>query len=587
MKMDRLDKFIILAFIILITSRFFMLNLFPIGISYDEMEYVLNAKAIFFTGKDVFQNWSPLSFTAIQAHGTALAELPSVILAPIIGLASSTLAGARLPYAINGILIVILIYLICNKLFDKKVALISLLLSIFNPWLFHFSRTAYEAPLAITFYLTAIYIFIKNKDWKLLWSLPFLILAFFSSHGTKMMIIPLVLVLLFWNYKYNFNKPKNIKPYFSILFITTLIFLFFVLTINNQPAGNRAKEFFIYNSSIPNIVNQERQEAIQIPINSLFINKLTYLVKYFITNYISAFSPERLFVYGDGISNSSYTFWKHGMFFILDFIFVILGIVIMYKKNYKAWLLLFILLIISPLPGVINKSAGQFSLRGALMFPLLIIFLGYGLKSFFSKYKSKLSIIAIGLIYFFSIINFLHLYFIQYPIYGSSAYNFDNRILAKYVLLQNQYSPNKNITIVSNEPFGIFYQLLFFNNWYQNKSDVLVASQALKQLPIRYKNVTIQNNCQAINYDDLVIYFTLEICTDGLEKFDTNYLSISSLTDSGEKFRILNDQLCSGVSHPNYYTVSNFNQLNIEPMSVNDFCSNWITKLSKGELSAF
>lgn len=182
----RLFSFIpvFLILILALAMRLLWLDQIPIGITNDELDHVMDAKAIFYSGRDLTGKWLPLNLIP-PPHTYPKAELPGLIISPIIGPLGISLFSARLPFAIAGTALVFLLYLISLKLLGPRFAFIVGLVAAFNPAGIFFSRTGYESPLALTLYFGAFYIIISSKDWKILRSFPFLFLAFFLILAPK------------------------------------------------------------------------------------------------------------------------------------------------------------------------------------------------------------------------------------------------------------------------------------------------------------------------------------------------------------------------------------------------------------------
>ena len=81
----RIPLGLLLIIILALFLRLIWLDKVPNGITDDELIFVLNAKAVFFTGSDISGVWNPLTLAPIPGI-TPMAELPSLIMAPFIGI---------------------------------------------------------------------------------------------------------------------------------------------------------------------------------------------------------------------------------------------------------------------------------------------------------------------------------------------------------------------------------------------------------------------------------------------------------------------------------------------------------------------
>ena len=170
----QLLSIIVLGFIL----RFIFLDKIPIGITNDELDYIINAKAIFLRFTDISGTWFPLSFTN-PPFSYPKGEILYFILSPLIGLMPFSLFFARLPSALMGTLFIVLIYFIVKKLIGKPQAIIAALVMAVNPFSIFFARTAYDTPITIFFYFLAFYVVLVSKKWKILFAAPMFAFAFF------------------------------------------------------------------------------------------------------------------------------------------------------------------------------------------------------------------------------------------------------------------------------------------------------------------------------------------------------------------------------------------------------------------------
>lgn len=152
-------------------------------------------------------------------------------------------------------------------------------------------------------------------------------------------------------------------------------------------------------------------------------NKFTYNFLDFATYYLENFSGQFLFVGGD--SNLRYGQSNHGMFYLLDAPLIIMGIIMLYSKNKKVWLLLIGWLLLAPLPTALVGRA--YGLRSIAMLPIPQIFAAYALYEFFLWAKrSKLRLLSFYIftfVYLLSFSNWLLRYVYQYPSYGRYWYD--------------------------------------------------------------------------------------------------------------------------------------------------------------------
>lgn len=591
---------LIAILIFALTLRLWWLNKLPVGITYDEVEYILDAKAIYFTGKDISGSWSPLSLTT-KPVGVLTAELPALMISPLIGPLELSLFTARLPYAVASVLIVFVLYLIAQELFSsKKVSLMTALLLSINPWSFHFGRTAFEAPVAILFYLMALYVFLKTHSWRILLSFPFLFLAFFAYLGTKILFFPLVLIICLFHYYWTNRRGSKI-PYIVLLLLCGLLVFYYAFSLKSQPARARTGDLlFLATDRAAQMVNTERRLTIPNNFMILFSNKAVYFIKTFIENYLSAFSVKTLFLFGE--ARGAFSIWNHGMFYYPDLIFILIGLYGLFKLNRKAWWLLASLIAISPLPSALGIDYQSYVLRSALLYPFLTIMGAFGITYFIDVLPRFKRLAILGLVVAYSLLlsNYLYLYFFRYPVYGSEGFFFSGRVLSQYLSFYSQKS-EKKIMVISPDSGGIFKQYLFFSGLYNRENAKEIAIN-LRRGKSEYKNVSFTDRCPQEgvfrNENLLLIYRCGFGCEKEIEKsIDLQpypeeqssglILSISNPADGGEIYRIYGDEICSGHKLNSYPRVTSVDDFELEKQNAEKFCQKWIMDLTKIKTKAF
>ena len=561
---------IILAFLL----RFIWLDRIPTAIGGDEIVYTLNAKASFITGHDIFGTWSPLNGLLFQyPKGEAQAEIPYILNSFIVGPLDFSLFASRLPNLIMGILLVVFIYLFVRKLLGKKEALFAALVASVNPWLIYIGRTAYEATPAMLFYFISFYILLKAKGWRILIAFPFLVVAFYSYIATKLIFLPFVFIVISYVFFY-INKKQYLKQYLLLFSLCLLFVVFFVVSLKLNPQTARLDELLTpFDPAISNEVDAIRKTSIQNPLMEMLVNKYTVFTNIVAIKTLKSFSFDYLFVYGDEF----FSIYRHGMFYYIDSLFVILGALFMFAKKRAIFLLLSLLSLIGIVPQVLHTSdVGNFAIHMTMTFPFLIILTGYGIWETINYFKNKnyklFATLAILLIYFVSVLNFANIYLFWHPIQG--YFDFPLRVVSSYALRASQ---NQKVTIYSTASFDIFKKYLFYTNNY-NKDTANQITKDLNNEKYSFGNVTfISCNTPLTkeNKDNLQIVDVK--CAE--EKINLPHLSIARLKDGGETFKLFNDKLCKGVSLNRYASNMKISDFKIEGLSNEKFCQTYITSL--------
>lgn len=560
-------QILIILFLALVL-RIIWLDRIPSGLSNDELDYILNAKALFLSGSDISGTWNPISFTPPKSSFPQ-AELPPLITFIIIGLLPLGLFSSKLIYALFGVGNVILLYLITKKLIGEKAAFITGLVASLNPWLIFFHRTAYDTPLAITGYMAAWYVLLSAKGWKILLAFPFLLLGFYSYIGTKLLLIPFAFITIIYSWLV-VNKKKFTVNYLTLFSLCVMLFLFY--TFSAGISGARISEL-----STPNLTeiiaktNYERKLSIKTPLTNIFSNRYAIYMKHSLDKYLNAFSPNFLFLHGD--NKALFTLWDHGVFYYLDALLALVGIYTLLKYK-KVWLLLMSILIISPLPSVASNLDTSYAIRSMMLGQIIIIFIGYGLYTFFYGIKNKVfrmyAVIILFIIYTAHILNFSNIYFLRNPISNSEAFNFSSRILTKYLSITDGKT-----YVISSEPKTQFKQYLFYTDGY-NRQTVGEVKLAFLNNNFSFKNKHFINCKNLTSVDPGAVYIFEQgiSCTEIFA--GKKFYAITQLKDGGALYSIINDRVCSKYKLNPYPYGLTMADLAVEDLAENKFCESYI-----------
>ena len=560
-----------LLIVLAVIPRFIFLNNVPNAINQDELHYVLDAKSFFLTGKDVLGQVTPLDVLLFHSPESEpmQAELQYFLEIPVFGLLNFSLANLVFPNAVLGVLTVLLIYLVTLRLFNKNIALLAGLLAAINPWLIFLSRTTYEAGPATLFFLCTFYILLITKGWKILLTIPFALLAFYSYIGTKLIFLPFMFLSILYAYLY-VNKRKYLKQYSLVFIFSIFLTLFFFFQFKHYEVS-RTSEIVLPNS--PEIVEQVigfRKMAIQSPFLNLFDNKFSIYSSVLTKNIVNVFSPSYLFV------NADYFFMMggHGLFYQIDAIFLIAGLASLFLSNKKLFLIFGAVILTGALPQVLYdpNGNGNFTPHIALVIPFFIILIGVGINKTLDTFKNKkysyLLIIFLVFIYLLSFISFSYFYFLKFPL-QEGTFEIQNRILSKYISL---YKNNIPITIFSENPKLTYREFLFYTNAY-NKNTVDKINKSLQENKFVFNNISFFS-CNNTSLKDTTTLIISDVyCA---KTFNAKSISIAQLKDSGRRYDIFNDKICSHYNLPNYVNNLKLSDLNIESLSEKKFCETFM-----------
>ncbi len=320
--------------------------------------------------------WSLLSSLAFRYPPKTLpqAELPYFIIAPFLGFSDYSLWFVRFPYVLMSVLIVVVMYLIGRKLFGERVGGVVALLTAINPWMIVMGRTTYEMTPAILFFMLCLYSLLSARGKWLLHVIPLSMLAFYSYIGTKIILLPFLLIVCL--YAIFVQKRKQDLRYFLIILASLSLFVLFYLSmLHTSSSVSRLNEIVTPNNpEFATRVNALRHQSVSSPLTPFFVNKYSLFGETLITKFFLDLSPSFLFLSGD----SFFGLWRQGLFYMVDFFFLLLGIVLLGRRQWQTLVFLVSLVCLSVLPDIIHSARLEtFSPHLSLLIPLFLLLIGY------------------------------------------------------------------------------------------------------------------------------------------------------------------------------------------------------------------
>lgn len=576
LKNVKMQYVMLFIFLLIIACRFIFIDKIPTGMQYDEVEYSLSSKTFQLMGTDLSGVGFPQSLVSTRTLGR-ISPVPIMILSPFWFIFNLNMTSFRSLYVILNIITALSFISLLQVLFNnKKLALLGGILFLLNPWSFFLSRHGMDGSFALLFYiLGTTFLLKKYSNRNIILAFIFYFLGCFSYHGAKLSLVPLaIIVSCYKGYTENLTK-KQLVPYILIicaLIVTVGGFIVGGLFAPDSILKARSHEFVFTNSdTFSHLVDSFRNDSINSQLDKIFINKFVYAARYFADNYIQAFSAPFLFY-------SSELLEFHGFFYIFEFAFLLLGFAALYAKKPTIFWLLTAITLIAPLSTA--TSLGGFSIinRGILLLPMLLIFITYGLYTFYmyvTKFIPKfISIFFIGTLYLFSFIYFQFIYFSILPIQIFMHYQTPTRVLTKLLLLESPLSPN--IVIVASKPQVLFSGLLFYLPP-KEQEKILQEKQTFgNNTEFKINNILITNHC-VTKFDPKNMYIIdhdKQDCLQGSK--ETQY--IINQKDAGVIYHMQGGKACSSYALSRWISPHLISDFDIEQMSTKEFCTRWIAK---------
>lgn len=580
-----------------LTVRLLALRSTPAMFSHDELHYISEAQSIAISGSDLTGTWRPWQ---LKPTNPLYAELPSTVMAIGSFLFADPFLKARSVHILIGVLLPVILGGIGWSLTGKRgVFWTTMLLGLFNPWMFQFSRMSFDALLSLFFYSAGILgLLVLPRKWR--WSSIFsLALGFYQYQGLKIIFLPLVFLSLGyviwrdWPEKVNGARESLLKMVMTIFrrqyldllciaFISLAIFGVFLKQLPTQSASSRVNDILLFNESLlSHKVNDQRLLSLNDPLGKYGVNKITVIIQEFLIKYAQTYDPSQLFIRGESVRNP-FSVWARGMFYPLDALLIGAGVVAILRE--KRWLKQSLLLLgfflISPLPVAVNSIDTWVMFRGSWMVPTFLLVMGIGAYFLFeaSRRWQRLLFVGVALIYGITIISFANEYFYRYPIYSTKGTSFAERVVASYI---HRLPSDKKVVVLVDEARFVFESYLVYNSLI-SRQNLPAIKQAMTTSVYTLGNVTFATDClDSKQFDSNTIFINNSVnvtCDQAPIKMTMPYSKIPSLIDNGSQFTIYNDQVCDKYALRPFVHVTDRKYLDVESLSNDVFCDQLFSK---------
>lgn len=567
--------FLLLALIIGASLRLILLDRLPTAIGNDELQYVLNARSFYQSGTDITGSinvFSPFLFHYPKGANPQ-AELPYLLLMYLVGPFSLSLLNARLLGAIMSTLTILLGYLIGKKLFNQRVGVITAFTFALNPWFIFIGRTAYEMAPAMFFYLLAFYVLLSTKKWHILLALPLFLLGFYSYIGTKLIFLPLIAVTCYYLWKVR----RQDRTYYLTLSVVALLITLLTAYMLSHSSVSRISEILTpLSPQVASDVDGLRKITMANPLSGFFINKITIYFLQIVSKAMEVFSPSYLFLGGDLF----FSLFRQGLFYLVDSVFLIWGLIALYKKQKREFYLVGFLALVGIIPQLLHTQRDNFTPHITMMIPFFLIIIAYGINSGSQAFKKKsqlsqtYSSLIIALVYILALGNFIVIYFFQFPLGG--FFDFPTRILSHYT--DQSANSQQQIVIVSAKKNDLIPEMMFYKN---SSAELMkkIYTESQKKGPTTVGSLSFITCGEFKDVADSTKIFIVDsIC--GFSKSSQSALLIPGLKDGGGIYSIYNDTFCSQFLLQRYPQNITLNSFALNHLTEQQFCNTFITTSS-------
>ncbi len=481
---------VVILFVALVL-RFWHLGANPPSLTWDEAAWGYNAYSLGLTGHDEFGRFLPLDY--LESFGDfkpPVYAYLAVIPVKIFGLNEF---ATRFPSVFFVVLTVLLTYFLVKEIFKnslnaRSLALVAATLLAISPWHIMLSRAAFEANVATFFIITGVTFFIAGVK-KRGWLLPFSALSFalgIQTFNTARVVIPILLIALI----VGLRKELLMRVKWLVLaaFVGIVVLLPAVPFLVTPQARLRFKEVNIFSdTSIVKLANQEiaNDEAWLAPLprfirgftgwSKIIHNRRWGYLRLYLQHYFDNLNPAFLFIKGDG--NPKFSTQDVGELYLWETPFLILGILLLFRRKSGFWWLVPFWLLVGILPAATARETPH-ALRIGTTLPTWQILTAVGVVEFWnwSQRQRRLTsgLWVVGLVLpIISLVYFQHGYWKHYPYEFAQEWQYGYKQAINYVKEVEQNYDEVWFTDKLGRPYIFFlYYLKTEPRFFQNNSSI-------------------------------------------------------------------------------------------------------------------
>lgn len=430
---------------------------YPVSLSLDEVVIGYDAYSILKTGKDQHGNPWPLAFRSIGDY-----KAPTLIylMVPAIATFGLTEFGTRITIALIGTLTPLLVFLLTDELLEgvkekKLIGLATALSVAISPWHIKFSRSTFEAILALFLMILGVWLFLRLSRLKSRWfwlSAVVLVAAAYSYHAERV-VVPLLGLGLLVIFRKKINRSWLIAGV-----IAGLPLLYLMLS----PAGKTRAVNGLIARDVE--INKEYEAA--------GMEKPAVLGNFWLKRYLDYWDLSYLFINGAELTSVKNP--GVGLFYLMEVVPFGVGLWLVWIKGIKGWKkdkrkLWIWWLLVGPMAASVANNA-QHPLRSLTWIPMLQIIVGVGVAELWKRWQWKLVIVG-GMVGVVSLTYWNDIYFRQFPREQSEYWQYGMKETAKWAWEnQDKYKEIVFDPVFGSEGpfnFGIPYAYVLFYGKYE------------------------------------------------------------------------------------------------------------------------
>lgn len=503
-------KFFIVGALVIISLflRLYQIDKVPPSLNIDEASEGYNAYSLLHTGKDRYGEKLPILF---RSFGSFQAPLYTYLTIIPIFLFGNTIFAVRLVAVLSGVVLVVITFFLTKNYYGKKeiaFATIASLTVALSPWSVFFSRFGTEAILGVALFSLSLMIFYISLKRFYLFPLATLLLGL-STHAYYSE--RLISVFFLGGFIFLFKKIISLKRRLFIIGIVVFLLTQIPhLLIANSGAFTRrinqvdyfSGQFFQNNSG---------------ELRSLPLGRLLFVVREFISHYITYFSPKNLFFDPDPQQERSIP--DLSVFYSWMLIPFSIGMRKMIRDRAEPLIkMLLLTMLISLIPAALTRDP-FYTLRTLVFLWTIAIMIAFGIYNILNSLSSalfKFSLVLLILAY-----SSLSLYRTYFTLFKYQRAVFDYTYM-KLWEKTNQF-PDKQFVIDNSRHLAVGVRHAFFQKF---DPDRIQKDFKPKVRNFYYSGVEIEEKYVLDNIQARPIIWEEDICKDQILVGDL--LAISS-----------------------------------------------------------
>lgn len=473
----KMKKFLIIIILVIgCILRFYNLGHVTLSLDWDEVSLGYNAYSLLLQGKDEYGNSWPLS---IRSFNDYKPPVYSYLTIPSVAAFGLTEFAVRFPSAFFGTITLLSFFFLTKEFFRKStiahqewIPYVAMFLLAISPWHLQFSRAAFEGNIALFFVVSGMaallrYLNTEKNIW-LLCATLFLTGSLYAYHAPRL-VVPLLILGTALRYRAWIRRHIKQIILASILAIICIAPLALVFIRGSGSARLSSVSIFDPELVVTRTREYEDQDEKANRWQSVLHNRRVTYGILVIQGFLDHFSPINMFLLGDPVGRHHAPGMGH--FYLIEFPFLILGIITLLKNRFSFKFLFFYWGIVAIIPAAISTGTPH-AIRSLLVLPIPLMAIATGLvttSSFVRSYTKRtraylfpLSLTVIVLLYAANFAYYLNQYYIQQDIEYAPEWQYGYKELIDYLKpIENKYD-KIIITTAWDQPYIYF---LFYKKY--------------------------------------------------------------------------------------------------------------------------